>query len=165
MNLLAIHTVFVDTQAAATCTCPRAACGCAASGPGIPATDCPAPHGAITTRMHQAIDCPALPADTDLSALWIVTVMWTATGPYPAAVTPFDRGLLAELRRAASLWELSEGATAQKARDAWQTRTEASRAANARLHADAAHSNHRTPTAHTVLSATGGARRVLLLDD
>ncbi|MEU1592721.1 hypothetical protein ABZ468_07640 [Streptomyces sp. NPDC005708] len=127
MNLLAIHTSTVDTgECPPGCTCPRAACGAAESGPGIPA-GCTA-HGTIRAQHHHAFDCPALPADTDLTRLWILVTKWTENGPVLLRAYTFDRVFLADLRGSSTLWAVSEGDTAEAAAEAWRARVDEMRA-------------------------------------
>ncbi|MDX3672756.1 hypothetical protein [Streptomyces europaeiscabiei] len=111
------------------CLCARAACGALASGPDTPTVKCPVGHINWCGQSHAAYDCPALPADADLSSLWIVVltdwdpaVGWTTATPYP-----FGRVLLARLRRGRSIWEMAEGASGPEAVDAWKSRVEAMR--------------------------------------
>lgn len=119
MNLLALHTTPVDPAAARACTCLRAECGAAESGPGIPPSGCGA-HGAITVRHHRAVDCPALPADADLSALWLIVSTWAGLGPRVERVLPYTRAALAELRAAGALWDLATGESPAAAVQQWQ---------------------------------------------
>ncbi|GAA2439285.1 hypothetical protein [Streptomyces glaucus] len=130
-NLLAVHIHARTGGQPQGCTCPRAACGGAEQGPGVPFAGCQA-HGAITTRTHRAFDCPALPADADLSRLYILVTKWTTGGPVMLRAFPFDRVLLADLRGSSALWDVSEGDTAEDAVRAWQARVDEMRADAAR---------------------------------
>jgi hypothetical protein len=128
VNLLAIHTHQVVGYAPLPgCTCLRAACGAAESGPGVLPSDCTA-HGQVAAARHRAVDCPALPADTDLSALWIIVTRWTSTGPVLHNVVPYDRATHREMRGTAAMWDLATGATADEAAQQWQDRLDAMRA-------------------------------------
>ncbi|MFG2986176.1 hypothetical protein ACGFYQ_33830 [Streptomyces sp. NPDC048258] len=119
MNLLARHSHTVGSlQPPATCTCLRAACGAAESGPGITPSGCTAHHGLQSS--HMAIDCPALPADTDLSRLWILVTRWTSDGPVIDSVAPYDRARIRALRQGHALWDLSLGDDPEAAARAWQ---------------------------------------------
>ncbi|QDN54090.1 hypothetical protein [Streptomyces sp. S1D4-20] len=121
MNLLAIHTHTPDGSNSHTSACPRAACGAAETTHGSRPTHCTA-HGSITVQHHRAIDCPELPADADLSRLWLITPTWSATGPIAGNPQPFSRSSLDELRRAHALWDLALGDTAEEAMNTWKTR-------------------------------------------
>ncbi|MGW2550043.1 hypothetical protein [Streptomyces sp. NPDC001635] len=134
VNLLAIHTHDATGGQPASCACRRAACGGAESGPGIPASGCTA-HGDLIARHHHAFDCPALPADTDLSRLWIIVTKWTADGPVPLRVDAFDRVFLSDLRGSSNLWDVAEGDTAEDAVSAWKARVDEMRAEAARAQA------------------------------
>ncbi|MDH6629384.1 hypothetical protein M2271_007220 [Streptomyces sp. LBL] len=115
------------------CTCPRSACGGSESGPGV-LNDCTA-HGTIAITHHHAFDCPALPADTDLSRLWLLVTKWTETGPAILRAYQFDRVFLADLRGSSTLWDVAEGNTAEDASRAWQDHIDAMRADTARRQA------------------------------
>ncbi|WP_409473547.1 hypothetical protein [Streptomyces sp. HC307] len=172
MNLLAIHTHVADTGGQpAGCTCPRSACGGTESGPGVLASGCTANHGTITITHHRAFDCPALPADTDLSRLWILVTKWTADGPVMLRAYQFDRVLLADLRGSSALWDVSEGGTAEDAARAWQDHIDAMRADAARRQAEeVAEARHRGRLREQSLAALrrssrSFARRALAQDD
>jgi hypothetical protein len=132
-NLLALHSANPDGTQPDGCICPRALCGGSASGPGIQA-GCQA-HGAITRTFHHAYDCPQLPADADLSRLWIVVTKWTADGPVVIDTIAFDRDRLESMTGTNALWDVSEGDNAEDAVRAWQDRIDAMNAANAARYA------------------------------
>ncbi|WP_326724711.1 hypothetical protein OHT59_40585 [Streptomyces sp. NBC_00243] len=137
VNLLAIHTHLAALGGQPVgCMCPTSACGGSESGPGIPASGCTAAHGTITIRHHRAFDCPQLPADIDLSRLWLVVSIWTDDGPLLDHAVPFTRTRLQELRASSALWDVSEGDTLDDAVRAWQDRIDAMRAEGARLQAE-----------------------------
>ncbi|MEU6462209.1 hypothetical protein [Streptomyces sp. NPDC046976] len=133
-NLLTLHVHAASGGQPKGCTCQRAACGGAEQGPGAQTAGCTA-HGVITTQSHRAFDCPVLPADTDLSRLWLVVTRWTADGPALLRANRFDRVLLADLRGSAALWDVAEGDTAEDAARSWQARVDAMRADAARRQA------------------------------
>lgn len=172
MNLLAIHTHIADTGGQpAGCTCLRSACGGTESGPGMPASGCTANHGTITITHHRAFDCPALPAGTDLSRLWIINTIWTDGGPVLTGAHAFDRALVASLRGSAVLWDVSEGDTAEDAARAWQEGIDAMRADAARRQAevDAETARRAQLREHSMAvlrrSTRSSARRMLAADD
>ncbi|MFM9629783.1 MULTISPECIES: hypothetical protein [Streptomyces] len=142
LSLIAMHVHAYTGGQPEGCTCPPTACGGAEQGPGI-RTGCQA-HGAITAVHHHAFDCPRLPADTDLSRLWLVITKWTADGPVIDRVDCFDRLVLANLRARNILWDVSEGDTADDAAHAWQDYIDAMRAeAAVRQSAEIAVEQHR----------------------
>jgi hypothetical protein len=124
-TLIDLHTVDLGGTPEG-CTCPRAACGATVSGPKI--TPVCTAHAHLRTESHPAYDCPALPADTDLSRLWIVLVKWTADGPVPLRAFAFDRVMLADLRGTDALWDVTEADGPEDAITVWQARVDAMRA-------------------------------------
>ncbi|MFJ1552777.1 hypothetical protein [Streptomyces mirabilis] len=171
MNLLAIHTHLATGGQPDGCKCPRSACGGSESGPGIPASGCTAAHGTITIEHHHAFDCPQLPADTDLTRLWLVVSIWTDEGPLLDHVAPFSRARLLGLRRDSALWDVTEGDTLDDAVRGWQDRIDAMRAEGARIHAeqaaDAARRRALREQALAALRSSGirAARRALARHD
>lgn len=165
-NLLATHIHAVTGGQPQGCTCPRSVCGGAEQGPGVPFAGCQA-HGAITRQTHRAFDCPALPADADLSRLHILVTKWTDNGPVLLRAYPFDRVFLADLRGSSTLWDVSEGDTAEDAARAWQTRVDEMRAAAAQQQAaqvaEAQERARQREAAVAVLRTSGAraARRML----
>ncbi|QOV40223.1 hypothetical protein IM697_18550 [Streptomyces ferrugineus] len=165
-NLLARHIHAVTGGQPQGCTCPRAACGGAEQGPGVPFAGCQA-HGAITRLSHRAFDCPALPADADVSRLYILVTKWTDDGPALLRAYSFDRVLLADLRGGSTLWDVSEGDSAEDAARAWQARVDEMRAeAVRRQAAQVAEAQERARTrrmAEAALRSSAGrsARRIL----
>ncbi|MGY1502976.1 hypothetical protein ACW4TU_41480 [Streptomyces sp. QTS52] len=154
VKLLAMHTHAAGTGGQPKgCKCPRAACGGAESGPGIPWADCTA-HGTITIRHHRAFDCPQLPADTDLSRLWLVVSTWTDDGPLLDHAAPFTRNRLRELRANSAMWDASLGDTLDDAVRTWQDRIDAMRAASARHQAaQVAEAQERARTREAAIAA------------
>ncbi|MFE2184145.1 hypothetical protein [Streptomyces sp. NPDC059455] len=134
MNLLAMHFHAATGGQPKDCTCPRAACGGAEQGPGVPSTGCAA-HGTITVTHHRAFDCPSLPVDADLSRLWLIVTTWTNEGPLLDHAEPFTRAALSALRKSSALWDVSEGSTVGEAVTIWQDRIDAMRAEAARRQA------------------------------
>ncbi|MFJ4988827.1 hypothetical protein ACIP9H_34125 [Streptomyces sp. NPDC088732] len=164
MNLLAVHTVDIRNAVPvpASCSCQRAACGAAESGPGIP-PGCGG-HAHITTQRHMAIDCPALPADTDLSRLHIVITEWTSDGPVVSEVRPYNRAAVRELRQGHALWSLALGDNGDDAARAWRAEVEEMRARSAAQQAQAIAEAAAVRAAREALRASGQrvARRSLI---
>lgn len=154
LNLRAMHVHILTGGQPEGCTCPRALCGGAEQGPNI-RTDCKAPaHGTITMTSHHAFECAQLPADTDMSRLWLVTTKWTANGPVLDRAARFDRSLLASLRASNTLWDVSEGDTPEEAAHAWQAHMDAMRAEAAHRQAQqVAEAKERARLRHEALAA------------
>ncbi|MDX3298626.1 hypothetical protein PV569_33735 [Streptomyces scabiei] len=126
-TLLDTHTRYYGDLS--DCSCARAACGALQSGPDTPTAKCPVGHINWRGQSHAAYDCPALPADTDLSSLWILALAdWDpAVGWTTVTALPFDRAFLARLRGGGTIWQMAEGASGPDAVAAWKARTEALR--------------------------------------
>ncbi|MBP5896356.1 hypothetical protein [Streptomyces scabiei] len=126
-TLLDTHTRYYGDLSG--CSCARAACGAILSGPDTPTVKCPVGHINWRGQSHAAYDCPKLPAETDLSALWILVLTdWgPETGWKTATPHPFDRALLARLRGSGTIWQVAEGATGPDAVAAWRAHFEALR--------------------------------------
>ena len=136
VNLLGLHIIDASIGGVPnSCTCQRAACGAAESGPGIPSGG--GRHTGIATESHLAVDCPALPADTDLSRLHIVISERTADGPVTTAVIPYTRDADREVRQGDAPWDLALGDDPDDAARQWAAYVDEMRAYSAAAQARA----------------------------
>ncbi|MEW2302023.1 hypothetical protein AB0958_18955 [Streptomyces sp. NPDC006655] len=120
-TLIDIHTQYGRMP---DCACVRAACGGIQSGPDTVSAPCPVDHINWCGRSHVGYDCPALPADTDLSTLWVLVLSgWSATEGW-STISPhrFDRTLISRLRREGVTFDVAEGPGWPEAIAGWRER-------------------------------------------